>query len=80
MFAHCVESTLLAHKLQTWKGATTNQGAVAYELGEMLIFPLVDARLQNTQSHWLLDDIVVVWDIALVNTAMEQPRRVMATV
>lgn len=78
MFAHCAGSRSLA-SCQTWRGATTYQGAIANKFGKVLVFPFVDARFQNTQGHRLLDDVVVVGNIALVDTAMEQSRRVVAT-
>jgi hypothetical protein len=49
------------------------------KFGELLVFPLIYAGLQNTKSHWLLNDIVVVGDITFVDAAMEQSRRIMAT-
>jgi hypothetical protein len=45
----------------------------------MFVFPLVDAGFQDAEGHWLLNDIVVVRNKALVDTAMEQSRRIMAT-
>ena len=78
MFAHCAGSIWLAH-VSIRTGAMSYQGAIANKFGKVLVFPFVDARFQNTQGHRLLDDIVVVGNIALVDTAMEQSRRVMTT-
>lgn len=55
------------------------QCAISYEIRELLVLPLVDLGLKNTKCHWLLDNIVVIGDIALIDTAMEQFRRIMTT-
>lgn len=59
--------------------AATYQGAVAHELAEVLILALVDLLLQDTQSHRLLDDIIIIGNIALIDTALEESRGIMAT-
>lgn len=55
------------------------QGKIAHEISDLLVFPLVDSLLDNTERHWLLDDIVIVGNNAFVDTAMEQSRGVMTT-
>lgn len=55
------------------------QSAISHEIRELHIFSLVDLLLENTESHWLLDNVIIIGDIALVDTAMEQSRGVMAT-
>lgn len=55
------------------------QGKIAHEIRNLLVFSLVDPRFDNAEGHWLLDNIVVVGDNALVDTAVEQSRGVMTT-
>lgn len=55
------------------------QGAVANKLGKVLVFTLVDLLFQDTESHWFLDNIVVVGDQAFVDAALEQSRGIMTT-
>lgn len=56
------------------------QGKIAHEIRNLLVFSLVNPRFDNTESHWLFDNIIVVGDNALVDTAVEQSRGVMTTV
>lgn len=78
MFAHCAGSIWLAH-VSIRTGAMSYQGAIANELGKLLVLSLVDARFQNAQRHGLLDDLIVIGDVALVDTAVKQSGRVMTT-
>lgn len=55
------------------------QGKIAHEIRNLLVFSLVDPRFDNAESHWLLNNIIVVGDNALVDTAVEQSRGIMAT-
>lgn len=55
------------------------QRAISHELRKLLVLSLVDLGLQDTESHWLFDDLVIVRYIALIDTAMEQFGRIMAT-
>src|SRR5699024_2038292 len=55
------------------------QSAISHEIRELFVLSLVDLCLEDDESHWLFDDIVVIRHMTLVNTAMEQFRRVTAT-
>lgn len=45
----------------------------------MLVLALVDSLLQDTQRHGFLDDIVIIGNEALVDTAVKQSRGIMTT-
>ena len=47
------------------------QSAISHEIRELLVLSLVDLRLEDAESHWLFDDIVIIRHITLVDTAME---------
>lgn len=53
------------------RAGATYKGAVAYEFRKPLVFFLVDFLLQDAESHWLLDDIIIIGNIALVDAALE---------
>lgn len=55
------------------------QRAISHEIREPPVLSLVDFLLENAESHWLLDNLVIIGHIAFVDTAMEQFRRVVAT-
>ena len=55
------------------------QGKIADKISDLLVFPLVNSRLDDAHRHWLLDNIVVVRDEALVDAAMEKSRGVITT-
>lgn len=64
---------------QTYFGGSY-QRAIPHEVRELFVLSLVDFGLKDAKSHWLFDDLIIVRYIALVDTAMEQFRRIMATV
>lgn len=64
---------------QIGEGRDPYQCAISHEIRELLVLSLVDLRLEDAESHWLFDDIVIIRHIALVNTAMEQFRGITAT-
>lgn len=47
------------------------QSAISHEIRELFVLSLVDLRLEDAESHWLFDDIVIIRHITLVDTAME---------
>lgn len=60
-------------------GVVGNEGEIAHEFGEVLVFFLRHLRFDGAQGHGLLDDVVVVGYRALVDLALEELRRVVAT-
>lgn len=55
------------------------QSAISDELREMPIFSLVDLLFEDAQSHGLLDDLVVIWDVSFIHATLEQFGRIMST-
>ena len=92
MFAHYEESRHRGNMLALTSSSTPRkqllrregrpsiyQSTVSHEQREFRIFSLVDLLLQNAESHWLFNNIVIVRDIALINAALEKFGRIMAT-
>ena len=55
------------------------QSAVSHKFGKLFVLAFIDLCLQDTKRHGFLDDLIIIGDIALVDTAMEQSRWVVST-
>ena len=68
------------HKVEHAMEMDAHQSAIAHELGKVVVGAVLDLLLEDTQRHGLLDHIIVIGDVALVDTALERLRRVISTI
>jgi hypothetical protein len=84
MFEHCEESGIVVSRSRFASQQATSavsretyQGTISHKLSKTLVDSGFDLLLQHAKRHRLLNYVIVVRDIALVNTAVEESRGIM---